>query len=318
MRASYRLMLGAGLVGVLGASRPAGQESSVREDLEGQLTRQGAVRWVPSRRLEWRDFVAHAPATAAHAAHLTSGLLYATQCRGGTFEFGVLAAFVPLLSWVRDSVPAGPPGERVLAHEQTHFDISELGARLARRALMAVERPCDDLRTGVAELMRRLSADERELQVRYDRETSHGALRDRQRDWELEVRARLDSLAGYATPVLRAPGGPAPAIHEIRLAAGRFQPALVTARAGDTLRFVNVAGGPHNIMFFADSLADAARVLLEEAMRGDKIGPLSSPLLLDRNEVYAFAVPLLPPGRYPFACLPHVAGGMSGALIVPP
>ena len=116
-----------------------------------------------------------------------------------------------------------------------------------------------------------------------------------------------------------APAGqaPAPAVHEIRMTS-RFVPGLTVARAGDTLRFINQTGGPHNIQFFADSIPEPARVLLEGAMPGAKIAPLSSPLLITENDVYEIAVPALPPGRYPFVCLPHFASRMLGSLEVVP
>lgn len=57
------------------------------------------------------------------------------------------------------------------------------------------------------------------------------------------------------------------------------------------------------------------RALLEKAMGGEKIGPLSSPLLLDPGEPYTFVVPALKPGKYPLYCLPHLAN-MRGSLIV--
>ena len=110
---------------------------------------------------------------------------------------------------------------------------------------------------------------------------------------------------------------PAPAVHEIRMTS-RFIPGLTIARAGDTLRFVNQTGGPHNIQFFADSIPEAARVLLEGAIPGAKIAPLSSPLLITEGEVYDIAVPALAPGRYPFVCLPHFASRMVGTLEVVP
>ena len=105
------------------------------------------------------------------------------------------------------------------------------------------------------------------------------------------------------------------AVHEIRLT-GRFDPAIFEAHAGDSLRFVLTSGGPHNVQFVADSLAAPMRVLLEQAMPGDKIGPLSGPLLISTGETYAFKVPDLPPGRYPFVCLPHVTSNMRGVLII--
>ena len=110
---------------------------------------------------------------------------------------------------------------------------------------------------------------------------------------------------------------PPPAVHEIRMTS-RFVPGRIVARAGDTLRFINQTGGPHNIQFFADSIAEEARVLLERAMPGAKIAPLSSPLLITENTAYEIAVPALPPGRYPFVCLPHFGSRMLGTLEVAP
>ena len=109
----------------------------------------------------------------------------------------------------------------------------------------------------------------------------------------------------------------APAVHEIRMTS-RFVPGLTVARAGDTVRFVNQTGGPHNIQFFVDSIPEEARALLERAMPGAKIGPLSSPLLITENDVYEIAVPALSPGRYPFVCLPHFGSRMLGTLEVVP
>jgi plastocyanin len=129
----------------------------------------------------------------------------------------------------------------------------------------------------------------------------------------------LRCAVGVAALLLLAafPAPQAPGVREIWMSS-RFVPGETTARAGDTLRFINQTGGPHNIQFFVDSIPEAARVLLEGAMPGEKIGPLSSPVLLNENDRYEIAVPALPPGRYPFVCLPHFASRMLGALLVTP
>ena len=113
--------------------------------------------------------------------------------------------------------------------------------------------------------------------------------------------------------VAGAPAAPHTVI--VRLEGNAFQPDQIHARAGDTLKFVNGNGGPHNVAFAGDSIAPSARALLEKAMGGEKIGPLSSPLLLDAGEAYAFVVPAIPKGRYPLFCLPHQVN-MRGSLIV--
>jgi len=102
--------------------------------------------------------------------------------------------------------------------------------------------------------------------------------------------------------------------HVVELQRNRFAPADLRTRKGDTVRFVNGLGGPHNVQFEADSIAAAARALIDAAMP-DKIRPLMSPMLILFEESYTLVVPDLAPGRYPYFCSPHY-GNMRGALIV--
>jgi len=102
--------------------------------------------------------------------------------------------------------------------------------------------------------------------------------------------------------------------HVVELQRNRFAPAELRARKGDTVRFVNGMGGPHNVQFEADSIAPAASALIDAAMP-DKIRPLMSPMLILLDETYTLVVPDMVPGRYPYFCSPHY-GNMRGALIV--
>ena len=107
------------------------------------------------------------------------------------------------------------------------------------------------------------------------------------------------------------------ATHVVKLEGNAFVPAVTTAAPGDTIRFVNGNGGPHNVMFVADSIAKDARKAIDAAMPKPKIGEMSSHLLLDPGEAYTVVVPKLGAGRYAFMCLPHQAN-MRGALVVAP
>ena len=100
----------------------------------------------------------------------------------------------------------------------------------------------------------------------------------------------------------------------VRLQGNEFRPAEIRVRPGDTVRFVNGNGGPHNVMFIKDSIAPAARDLIARVMK-DQLQPFTGPLLLDPDETYIFVVPAMDPDRYPLACLPHQAN-KRGALIV--
>jgi plastocyanin len=127
------------------------------------------------------------------------------------------------------------------------------------------------------------------------------------------------SLAKKALLVLPllAPMPSGPVLRTVRLDGNRFIPAEVHAGPGDTLLFVNGNGGPHNVEFVKDSVAEPARKLFESAMPGGKykLGPMSGPLLIDSDEKYKMVVPDVPAGRYAFLCLPHQVN-MKGALII--
>ena len=108
----------------------------------------------------------------------------------------------------------------------------------------------------------------------------------------------------------------APTAHVVRLESNRFVPADSRVRPGDTVRFVNGQGGPHNVQFMAESIPATAQHVLNDAMK-DRILPLTSPMFIVPDEVYAIVVPKLAPGRYAFLCSPHWAN-MRGALTVAP
>jgi plastocyanin len=124
------------------------------------------------------------------------------------------------------------------------------------------------------------------------------------------------SVAGVMFAVVMV-GNPPPKTVVVLLEGNSFRPAAIHVRPGDSVRFVNGNGGPHNVKFVDDSVSAVAKQLLTKAMGGEKIGPMSSPLLLDPGETYAIAIPALSPGQYPLYCLPHVAQ-MRAKLIVDP
>jgi plastocyanin len=108
-------------------------------------------------------------------------------------------------------------------------------------------------------------------------------------------------------------------VHVIRLEAYpekeffRFSPARVSARPGDVLLFRAVSGTPHSVVFEGSGLSGSAREALNGAL-SRRSGDLSSPLLTPNGAEYRIAVPVLPPGRYEFFCLPHRAYDMRGVL----
>lgn len=89
----------------------------------------------------------------------------------------------------------------------------------------------------------------------------------------------------------------------------RFEPATLTIKAGDGIKFINVSGGPHNVTFDPAKVPDDVEAVLSANMPS-QMAPLSGPLLMNANEAYTISFTGVKPGTYEINCTPHLAMGM--------
>ena len=107
--------------------------------------------------------------------------------------------------------------------------------------------------------------------------------------------------------------------HEVKMigdATGyKFDPANLTVKQGDAVKFVMVSGGPHNVAF--QNVTDAtAKAQLDANMPGQHMGELSGPFVMQPNETYVVSFAKVPPGKYDYICTPHAAMNMKGTITV--
>jgi len=129
-----------------------------------------------------------------------------------------------------------------------------------------------------------------------------------------------DSAAAMAPAAGAATAAPATGTtHEVKMigdASGyKFEPANITVKQGDAIKFINVSGGPHNVAFH-DITDAAAKAQIDANMPGAKLGELSGPMLMQPNEGYTVSFAKVPPGTYNFNCMPHLAMNMKGVVTV--
>ncbi len=99
----------------------------------------------------------------------------------------------------------------------------------------------------------------------------------------------------------------------------KFEPADLTIKAGDGIKFTVVSIPPHNVAFDVaqPGLADAAvKAQIDANMGPNKMGELSSPLLLNIGDAYTISFAGVKPGKYLFNCTPHLAMNMKGSVTV--
>jgi plastocyanin len=95
----------------------------------------------------------------------------------------------------------------------------------------------------------------------------------------------------------------------------RFEPASITIKAGDGVKWVNTSGGPHNVTFWSDSVPSGAAAILGKNMP-QTTSPMTGPLLLTPNQTYIVSFAGAPPGTYHYYCTPHLALGMKATVTV--
>jgi plastocyanin len=132
------------------------------------------------------------------------------------------------------------------------------------------------------------------------------------------------AAAPAAAPAAGAAGAVAAApatgqTHEVKMigdATGyKFDPANITVKQGDAVKFVMVSGGPHNVTF--QNVADAAaKAQLDANMPGQKMGELAGPMVMQPNEAYVVSFAKVPAGKYDYICTPHAAMNMKGTITV--
>lgn len=95
----------------------------------------------------------------------------------------------------------------------------------------------------------------------------------------------------------------------------KFEPANLTIKAGDNVKWTMVTGAPHNVAFDPAEVLAAAKPQLMANMDG-QLSELSGPMLMNANETYEISFANVPAGKYNYYCTPHLAMNMRGTITV--
>jgi plastocyanin len=98
----------------------------------------------------------------------------------------------------------------------------------------------------------------------------------------------------------------------------RFEPANITAKVGDGIKFIVETGGPHNVAFNVAAIPADAKAQLDANFGADRMGELSSGLKMNPGDAFLLSLGGLKAGKYEFNCTPHLAMNMKGVLTITP
>ncbi len=149
------------------------------------------IPWAPAARLNWDDFQCEPKRGTDAVASTSTSLGIAYQMVNGKLTYHISCNFSKAKSWGLMKT------EYILAHEQGHFDITEIFARKLNEALQNYEFNHRTFRKDISDIYQSIVAQKEEYQQRYDGETDHSRNRAVQAEWLDRINTLLNDTEAY-------------------------------------------------------------------------------------------------------------------------
>jgi len=148
------------------------------------------IEWNESKKLTWADFQGTDTRGQDYAASSSTGISFTYSVKHYVDDFdldySVKCHFYPKESWYNPKAAS----LYILQHEQTHFDISELHARILRK-LISEASFSKDLKTEIKAIYKEVEKQRGTMQHQFDTETEHSLDKKNEYLWEAYVAKKL-------------------------------------------------------------------------------------------------------------------------------
>lgn len=155
------------------------------------------ISWRDDIKLTWNEFKGAPKNNHSAVAVTASGITFEfsvneTDSRIVSFDAKVYAHFYPNKSWYVKKEGS----DHILAHEQLHFDITELYARKFRKQIAQLK-VTNNLKTELRALHSQINREVAIAQNTYDKESDNSVNREFQAKWATYVKQELAKLEAY-------------------------------------------------------------------------------------------------------------------------
>lgn len=178
------------------SGRPAIKEAVpvVKESFFVKESTAQIIPWTYEKRLTWDDFLCEPKRGTDAVASTSTSLGISYQLVNGKLDFRITCQFNKEKSWGLLKT------DYILAHEQGHFDITEIFARKLYEALQNYEFNKRTFKRDISKIYEAIVKQKEEFQKAYDGETDHSRKRSVQYDWLEKIDnllAETEVYAGY-------------------------------------------------------------------------------------------------------------------------
>jgi len=150
------------------------------------------INWSTARKLSWNDYLASPDKNSDAAATTSTALGIEYRLRNNNVSHSIVCRFSKTKSWGRFKT------DYILAHEQCHFDITEVFARKLHKAMMEYEFNSASYKNDLNKIYEDIVKEKQDFQNEYDLETQHSQNREKQKEWQKKIEKMLDDYKEYA------------------------------------------------------------------------------------------------------------------------
>ena len=150
------------------------------------------IPWLNDYRLTWDDFLCEPKRNTDAVASTSTALGIAYQIKNGKLTYQVTCKFSKHKSWGLVKT------DYILAHEQGHFDITEIFARKLHQALKGYHLNPTTFQKDINTIYETILQSKEAFQAAYDGETDHSRNKRKQEEWLERIAILLDDTLPYA------------------------------------------------------------------------------------------------------------------------
>ena len=177
-----------------GKPLPATEPAVVKEEkltAKPESETEEFISWTNSRLLTWEDFKCEPKKGTDAVASTSTSLGIAYQLIDGDLHYDISCNFSKVKSWGLMKT------DYILAHEQGHFDITEIFARKLYEALQNYDFSKKTFKRDISEIYQSIVKQKEEYQKMYDGETDHSRNRKVQYEWLERIQKLLDETQAF-------------------------------------------------------------------------------------------------------------------------
>jgi len=178
------------------SGKPAFRENEAKallpSDSTASIEPTDIIPWQFDKRLDWDDFLCEPKLGTDAVASTSTSLGVAYQLSNGELTYHITCYFNKEKSWGLMKT------DYILAHEQGHFDITEIFARKLHEALQNYQFNKRTFKKDISQIYQGVVKEKEDFQKKYDGETDHSRNRKMQYDWLEKIEQMLEETQAYS------------------------------------------------------------------------------------------------------------------------